>query len=288
MAMIARSYIAAIAGGLAAALGSAAALSHPHVWVATQSHAIFENGALTGLRYTWMFDEMYTTSAIDGLDKNNDGKLDAAELDELIKVNIEGLKEFEYFTTVTMAGKPVQFADPKDFSMEILAVDEPPGPQLVAAPSASADQQPPATQEKRGLWSRLTGWISGLFGGSDKPGTTATVADAAKPAPQSEKSKVLALRMTLPLKAPVAVADLKDAKQGFQFLLNDGQMYIWFEPTAKDGIGVAPGAPSGCRAIFVAQEMDEQQKKLQEAFGRVGGLAVGGPGKAVAIVCDKP
>jgi hypothetical protein len=270
------------------------AAAHPHVWVATQSQAIFENGALTGLRYTWLFDEMYTASAIEGLDTNKDGKVEGPELDELTKVNIEGLKEFDYFTTVTMAGKPVALDAPRDYAMEVVTVETPPGPQLAADPGASAGTDagaaPPVPAPPRpSLWSRFTGWIGGLFGRSSPPPPTptATPSPAAPPA-APDKTLVLSLKMTLPLKSPIPAGELGSEKNGFQFSVADGQMFIWFEPTPKDGIGVAPGAPAGCRALLVDQEMDEQQKKLQEAFGRVGSAAIGGPAKAVGVVCTKP
>ncbi len=282
-----RTFTGIAAAGALAAVAADTAAAHPHVWVGTQSKAIFENGALTGLRYTWLFDEMYTASAIDGLDKNNDGKVEGTELDELTKINIEGLKEFEYFTTATMAGKPVTFGDAKDYAMEVLAVDIPPGPQLAASPPDSQTTPPPAPRP--GLWSRFSGWVGSLFGHQPAAQPNATVTAAPQQsAPTTDKVLVLALHMTLPLKAPIPAADLGSETKGFQFSLNDGQMYIWFEPTPKDGMGVAPGAPPNCSVLLVDQEMDEQQKKLQEAFGRVGGAAIGGPPKAIGVVCAKP
>lgn len=284
-----RAVTAITAAGTLAVVAATTAVAHPHVWVGTQSKAIFENGALTGLRYTWLFDEMYTASAIDGLDKNNDGKVEGPELDELTKINIEGLKEFEYFTTATMAGKPVTFGDAKDYAMEVLAVDIPPGPQLAASPPET--EPTPAPAPRPGLWSRFSGWIGGLFGSkpTTQPNTTATAASApVQSAGPTDKVHVLSLHMTLPLKAPIPAAELASETKGFQFALNDGQMYIWFEPTPKDGMGVAPGAPPDCRMLLVDQEMDEQQKKLQEAFGRVGGAAIAGPPKAIGVVCGKP
>lgn len=274
-----------LAGTLAVAAASGAA-AHPHVWVATQSQAIFENGSLTALRFTWLFDEMYTTSALEGLDTNKDGKVEGAELDELTKVNMEGLKEFEYFTTITMAGKPVAVGDPREFSMEVKAVDMAPGPQLAAGPTDTLQPSSGAgtRQEAQGLLSRLTGWMAGLFGRNSSP-SSPTASNAPGQSQTPEKTQVLALHMTLPLKAPIPAGDLGREKEGFQFSTGDSQMYIWFEPTAKDGIGLAPGAPANCKAMMVEQAMDEQQKKLQEAFGRMG-AAIAGPPKAVGIVCS--
>ena len=291
-----RSHAFLLAAGAAAAglwAGSAPVFAHPHVWVATKSEVIFQDGALYGLRFTWTFDEMYTASAVDGLDVNKDGKFDASELEELTKVNIEGLKEFDYFTTVTLAGQPVPLGDARDYGMEVLEVDEPPGPQMVAGPSTgpsagSANGPSDATgapvTERRGLWSRFTGWLGGMFGRSRTADAAGTAQPAAAPAP--EKTKVLSLYMTLPLKSPIPAAQLGSADKGFQFVTGDGQMYIWFEPLAKDGVALAPGAPAGCRLASIEPEPTEEQKKLQEAFGRVGGGApISGQGKVAAVVC---
>lgn len=275
----------ALAAAAATALLGGGAQAHPHVWVATKTQVIFENGALTGLRYTWMFDEMYTTSAVEGLDKNNDGRLDPAELEELTKVNIEGLKEFEYFTTLSLGGEQVQFADPKDYAMEVIAVAEPPGPQLVAGPGGGSDAAPAAASERRGLWSRFTGWIAGLLGRAPAaPPAAATAGSGTLPEP----TKVLALHMTLPLKSPIPASRLDSEKTGFLFSVNDPQLYIAFEPSPKDGIAIAPGAPEACRIVMVDPVLDEQQKKLQEAFGRLGGPSLSGFAKNPTVVCAKP
>ena len=101
---------AVLAAGLLAALtGSAAA--HPHVWITVETTVLYDKGAFTGLRHTWTFDEFYTAMAIDGLDKNKDGIYDREELAELAKVNIDGLKEFAYFTFPVLAGQDVKLAE---------------------------------------------------------------------------------------------------------------------------------------------------------------------------------
>lgn len=278
-----------VAAALAVGVAGGAAMAHPHVWVSTQSRVIFENGALTGLRFTWLFDEMYTANATEGLDTNNDGNFDAAELAELTKVNIEGLKEFDYFTAVTMGGEPLKFADAKDYSMEVLAVDEPPGPQMVAGPEPITPMVPATPPENRGWLQRFSSWLGGLFSrSSPPPPATAQAPVEAKPAAVSEKTKVLALHVTLPLAAALPAARLEGGAKGFQFAVNDAQMFIWFEPAAKDGHTLAPGAPEGCRLAAVEPVQSEEQKKLVEAFGQAGTAAIAMPGKAVSVVCSSP
>ena len=95
-----------------------AARAHPHVWVTVKEEVIYEDGAITGLRQSWTFDEYYTEMAIEGLDKNGDGKYDREELKELAQVNIDGLKEFDYFTYAKAGDKDLKFKPPVDYWLE--------------------------------------------------------------------------------------------------------------------------------------------------------------------------
>ena len=67
------SALTAAIGGLALA-GTAQA--HPHVWVTMKETVLYDKGTITGLQQAWTFDELYTQQAIEGLDKNGDGKYD--------------------------------------------------------------------------------------------------------------------------------------------------------------------------------------------------------------------
>lgn len=91
-----------------------AARAHPHVWVTYEATIVYNNGAVTGLEHVWSFDDMYTAMAIQGLDKNNDGKYTREELAELAKVNMDGLKDFNYFTFAKLNGTELKFAGPAD------------------------------------------------------------------------------------------------------------------------------------------------------------------------------
>ena len=53
--------------------------------------------------------------AIEGLDANKDGKYDRAELAELAKVNVDGLKDFDYFTFPVLAGQPLKLGEARDY-----------------------------------------------------------------------------------------------------------------------------------------------------------------------------
>jgi ABC-type uncharacterized transport system substrate-binding protein len=109
--------------GLAAAVLTCAGLAtpaaaHPHVYITFETTVLYDKGTFVGVRHKWTFDEYYTTMAIEGLDKNKDGVYDREELAELAKVNIEGLKDFAYFTFPALAGKELALGEPRDYWLE--------------------------------------------------------------------------------------------------------------------------------------------------------------------------
>jgi ABC-type uncharacterized transport system substrate-binding protein len=99
-------------------LAATDAVAHPHVWVTMQETILYDKGAITGLQQAWTFDEIYTQQAIEGLDKNGDGKYDRDELKELAQVNIDGLKEFDYFTYARLGDAPLKFKPPENYWLD--------------------------------------------------------------------------------------------------------------------------------------------------------------------------
>ena len=94
------------------------ASAHPHVWVSVETTVLYDAGKVTGFKHRWTFDEMYTAMAIQGLDKNGDGVYAREELAELAQVNIDGLKDFDFFTYARIKEAPVKLAPPKDYWLE--------------------------------------------------------------------------------------------------------------------------------------------------------------------------
>lgn len=93
----------------------APARAHPHVWVTMKTELVYApDGTLTGIRHAWAFDDMFSVFATQGLESKEKGKFTREELAPLAKVNVESLKEYDYFTFVTADGNRVALTDPKD------------------------------------------------------------------------------------------------------------------------------------------------------------------------------
>jgi len=98
-----------------------AAAAHPHVWATVRSEILLgPDHRITGIRHAWTFDEFYTAMAVEGLDVNKDGVYSKEELQPLAKVNVESLKDFDYFTFVHLGKdeKPLPLKEPVDYSVE--------------------------------------------------------------------------------------------------------------------------------------------------------------------------
>ncbi|HEY7763613.1 MAG TPA: DUF1007 family protein, partial [Aestuariivirgaceae bacterium] len=96
----------------ALALLAAPAAAHPHVWIEAKSAVVFDaQGRITAIDHEWTMDEMYTETAVDGLDRNSDGVYSQGELEALTKENIDSLKEYDYFTAFTTGGVKSAFGD---------------------------------------------------------------------------------------------------------------------------------------------------------------------------------
>ena len=92
---------------------AAPAAAHPHVWVTATSDLLFTpDGSVTAVRHHWVFDDMFSAFAVQGVEGKEKGKFTREELAPLAKVNVHDLKDAEYFTFATVDGKKAEFADP--------------------------------------------------------------------------------------------------------------------------------------------------------------------------------
>jgi ABC-type uncharacterized transport system substrate-binding protein len=100
-------------------LGTGAASAHPHVWITAISELIYgPDGAISGVRHAWTFDDMFSTYALQGLETKTKGVYSREELGPLAQTNVESLKEFGFFTFAKADGKKEKFQEPVDYFLE--------------------------------------------------------------------------------------------------------------------------------------------------------------------------
>jgi ABC-type uncharacterized transport system substrate-binding protein len=95
---------------------SSTANAHPHVFVKARSEILFDRQKrMTDIRHVWQFDHAFSAFASQGLDKNRDGKLSAAELAPMAKTNVDSLKYYGFFTWLTVGKKKVKLRPPDKY-----------------------------------------------------------------------------------------------------------------------------------------------------------------------------
>jgi len=111
-----RMAIGLLSAGIVALGTGTAALAHPHVWIEARTDAVFDaGGRLEAVNVEWRFDEYYSVTAVEGLDKNGNGEYEPEELLPLARENLQSLREYRFFTQVKAAGKPVDYADVTEY-----------------------------------------------------------------------------------------------------------------------------------------------------------------------------
>ena len=107
-------------GSVAALLAAiAAAQAHPHVWVTITSELVYApDGSVTGVRHAWAFDDMFSAFATQGIETKQKGVFTREDLAPLAQVNVDSLKDFDYFTYAKANGKKAEFDGPADYWLE--------------------------------------------------------------------------------------------------------------------------------------------------------------------------
>lgn len=90
--------------------------AHPHILVDARVKLLFDQrGDLTGIANAWDFDEAFSAYAIQGYDSKSDGKPTREDLQPLAQINMEALKEYHFFTSVTADGSSSALGSPTDY-----------------------------------------------------------------------------------------------------------------------------------------------------------------------------
>lgn len=97
----------------------ATCFAHPHLFVDAILTAVFDEKGLAGFEEYWEFDEMFSTMIVEEHDKNRDGIFDDEEIELIKNKAFMNLKNFGFFTHITIDGKTFRIVYVKDFKAEI-------------------------------------------------------------------------------------------------------------------------------------------------------------------------
>ncbi len=99
----------------ASAVAGPPANAHPHVFIDNVSYVQFENGKITGLRFQWTFDDIFSFLLFEDFDKDKSKSFNKHETAALRANAFEALKELQYFTHIRIGGKPLPVSSVTDF-----------------------------------------------------------------------------------------------------------------------------------------------------------------------------
>ncbi len=96
-----------------------AVAAHPHVFVENEICFVFDEKGLAGIELQWFFDEMFSAGIIMDYDSNGDGAFSAAEQAVIRCEAFDNLKNYDYFSQVSIDGKPFKVQFVRDFKAAI-------------------------------------------------------------------------------------------------------------------------------------------------------------------------
>lgn len=108
----------AMLGGLACAIAAAPSglAAHPHVFIDNVVTFVFDKDRVTAIRLQWTFDELFSSTVLEGFDRNGDGAFDAAEIVEIEAGAFANLREYHYFSYLWIDGRGEDEINVRDFT----------------------------------------------------------------------------------------------------------------------------------------------------------------------------
>ena len=96
------------------------ARAHPHVFVDSDLELVFDANGLAGFQQTWTFDEMFSAMILEDFDADADGALSPAEVQGIRDGAFANVKQWNYFTHVTIGGKDFPVRLVTDFDAKVV------------------------------------------------------------------------------------------------------------------------------------------------------------------------
>lgn len=81
-------------------LPSGPAATHPHVWVDSRMEVVFDHDRVTGVRVTWIYDELFSDLIIAEFDRDASGGFETGEATRLTDELLLPMRAFNYYTHI--------------------------------------------------------------------------------------------------------------------------------------------------------------------------------------------
>jgi ABC-type uncharacterized transport system substrate-binding protein len=104
---------------LGAALWPSAATAHPHVFINCGVSLVFSGDRIDGLRLTWTFDDMFSGFIVQEFDRDRNGSLSPAEIQQIAMKHLAEFRRVKFFTVVTVNGQDVTPGPVRDFTADV-------------------------------------------------------------------------------------------------------------------------------------------------------------------------
>jgi ABC-type uncharacterized transport system substrate-binding protein len=98
--------------------------AHPHIFIEEHMEVLFDQENVSGVRLTWSFDELYSSTLRSDYTDTKKGPITAKDVKNLHDHSFVNLATVHYFTTATLDGQPVALGEPKGFSARFDADDK--------------------------------------------------------------------------------------------------------------------------------------------------------------------
>ncbi|MBN1546191.1 MAG: DUF1007 family protein [Syntrophaceae bacterium] len=94
--------------------------SHPHVFLSNTVQVVFDEKGVEGFTIRWIFDEIFSSMIILDFDKNGNNRFEPSEIENVKQGAFTNLRNFDYFTHITINGTEFKVRYVTDFTAEIL------------------------------------------------------------------------------------------------------------------------------------------------------------------------
>ena len=109
----------ALALALIPLLAAAEARANPDVWVETTLTVAFDNRQVSGLEFSWAFDDFYSAHTIQTYDLDGDGALNSLEVRHLRAETFDPLSPADYFVHIWLGEEKQQVHEVDRFAARI-------------------------------------------------------------------------------------------------------------------------------------------------------------------------